>query len=131
MKNIPKIDNKIPSFSERWLKDILRDDIDYKGLVFSDDLTMSGAGDDLCCKKVEKSLKAGCDMVLICNDRYGAKEAIDFMENSDFEASDKIAFLKSNKKLGWHDIEISSRAKEIKRTIKEIGDMHEKNSNRT
>ena len=127
----PKIDNKIPSFSERWLKDILRDDIDYKGLVFSDDLTMSGAGDDLCCKKVEKSLKAGCDMVLICNDRYGAKEAIDFMENSDFEASDKIALLKSNKKLGWHDIEISSRAKEIKRTIKEIGDMHEKNSNRT
>ena len=127
----PKIHNKIPSYSRYWLKDILRNELGYKGLVFSDDLSMSGAGDDLCSKKVEKSLKAGCDMVLICNDRCGAKEAIDFMENSDFEASNKIALLKSNKKLEWHDIAISSRAKEIKRTLKEIGDMYEKNSNRT
>jgi len=125
-----KIDDEIPSFSERWLKDILRDDLDYKGLVFSDDLTMSGAGDDLCWKKVEKSLKAGCDMTLICNDRKGAKESIDYMNYTGVEGSEEISILKSNKKLEWHEIEISSRAKEIKRTIKEIGDKNEKNSNR-
>ena len=51
----------------------------------SDDLTMLGAGNDSCHEKVEKSLKAGCDMVLICNDRNGAKQAIDFMENKDID----------------------------------------------
>ena len=126
----PKIHDKIPSYSRRWLQDVLRDELDYKGLVFSDDLTMSGAGDDICWKKVEKSIKAGCNMALVCNDRDGAKEAIDFMNHTGISGSEKISHLKCDKKLEWDDIEKSSRAKEIKRIIKEIGDKNEKNRNR-
>ena len=40
----PKIDEYIPSFSKYWLKDFLRNELKYKGLVLSDDLTMLGAG---------------------------------------------------------------------------------------
>ena len=127
----PKIDEYIPSFSKYWLKDFLRNELNYKGLVLSDDLTMLGAGNDLCHEKVEKSLKAGCDMVLICNDRNGAKQAIDFMENKDIDRSIEIAKLKSSSKCEWSDLYSSSRAKEIKNIIKEIGDKHEKNSNRS
>ena len=118
----PKIDEYIPSFSEYWLKDFLRNELNYKGLVLSDDLTMLGAGNDLCHEKVEKSLKAGCDMVLICNDRNGAKQAIDFMENKDIDRSIEIAKLKSSSKCEWSDLDPSSRAKEIKSILKEIGD---------
>ena len=125
----PKIDKYIPSFSNYWLKDFLRNELNYRGLVLSDDLTMLGAGNDLCYEKVEKSLKAGCDMVLICNDRNGAKQAIDFMENKDIDRSIEIAKLKSSSKCEWSDIDSSLRAKEIKDIIKEIGDKYEKNSN--
>ena len=125
----PKIDEYIPSFSKYWLKDFLRNELKYKGLVLSDDLTMLGAGNDLCHEKVEKSLMAGCDMVLICNDRNGAKQAIDFLENKDIDRSIEIAKLKSRTQCEWSDLNSSSRAKEIKNTIKEIGDKYEKNSN--
>ena len=125
----PKIDKYIPSFSNYWLEDFLRNELNYRGLVLSDDLTMLGAGNDLCHEKVEKSLKAGCDMVLICNDRNGAKQAIDFMENKDIDRSVEIAKLKSKSKCEWGDLDSSLRAKEIKDIIKEIGDKHEKNSN--
>ena len=125
----PKIDEYIPSFSNYWLKDFLRNELNYRGLVLSDDLTMLGAGNDLCHEKVEKSLNAGCDMVLICNDRNGAKQAIDFMENKDIDRSVEIAKLKSSSKCEWSDLDSSLRAKEIKSIIKEIGDNHEKNSN--
>ena len=124
----PKIDEYIPSFSNYWLKDFLRNELNYSGLVLSDDLTMLGAGSDLCHEKVEQSLKAGCDMVLICNDRNGAKHAIDFMENKNIDCSIKIAKLKSSSKCEWNDLNSSSRAKEIKIIIKEIGDKYEKNS---
>ena len=43
----PKIDEYIPSFSNYWLKDFLRNELNYRGIVFSDDLTMLGAGNDL------------------------------------------------------------------------------------
>ena len=79
----------------------------YKGLVLSDDLTMLGAGNDLCHEKVEKSLMAGCDMVLICNDRNGAKQAIDFLENKDIDRSIEIA--KLNSETGLHDNELIYR----------------------
>ena len=127
----PKIDEYIPSFSNYWLKDFLRNELNYRGLVLSDDLTMLGAGNDSCHKKVENSLKAGCDMVLICNDRNGAKQAIDFMENKDIKGSVEIAKLKSSSKCEWSDLDSSLRAKEIKSIIKEIGDKHEKNRNRS
>ena len=50
------------------------------------------------------------------------------MENKDIDCSIKIANLKSSSKCEWNDLYSSSRAKEIKSTIKEIGDKHEKNS---
>ena len=68
-------------------------------------------------------------MVLICNDRNGAKQAIDFMENKDIDRSVEIAKLKSKSKCEWSDLDSSLRAKEIKDIIKEIGDKHEKKSN--
>lgn len=64
----PQVDTKPAGFSEIWLKQILRYDIGFKGVIFSDDLTMEGAcGAGGIKERARLSFEAGCDIILVCN----------------------------------------------------------------
>lgn len=64
----PSLDaNDAASMSAPILKDLLRQELGFDGVVLSDDMNMSAVpqGDDWS-KALIRSLKAGCDLVLVC-----------------------------------------------------------------
>ena len=60
-----------------WLQHILREQLRFRGVIFSDDLSMEGAtvaGGIV--ERGEAALRAGCDLVLVCNRPDAADELL-------------------------------------------------------
>jgi beta-N-acetylhexosaminidase len=71
-------DPRPAGFSPFWIQQILREELQFTGAVFSDDLSMAGAswaGDYP--ERARMALAAGCDMVLVCNNPVAAEQVLE------------------------------------------------------
>ena len=74
----PAIDQQPAGFSSVWLQGILREQLGFKGIIFSDDLTMIGAQTELDpLERVMLAFSSGCDVALLCNDRQAVETVLD------------------------------------------------------
>jgi beta-N-acetylhexosaminidase len=78
----PAVDSVPSSLSSRWIRDVLRGELRFQGVVFADDLSMGGAaaayGDIV--TRARKALSAGCDMLPICNNRASVVTLLDRLD---------------------------------------------------
>lgn len=107
----PQVDNQPAGFSKRWLQDVLRGQLGFQGVIFSDDITMAGAavvGDTL--TRAQLALTAGCDMVLICNDRAAAIQVISNLGEYDSpQSQERLLQLQGKAALSWESLHQDSR----------------------
>ncbi len=64
-----QVDRNIPTFSKHWLKDILRSQLKFKGLILSDDMGMFAANSQFNSTEdaISKYFECGGDLTLLCN----------------------------------------------------------------
>jgi len=111
----PQVDAEPAGYSKRWLQEILRGQLKFEGLIFSDDLSMEGAavagGPP---ERARAALAAGCDMVLLCNNPKGVDELLASLESFPLEKPERLERMR---KQGGRDLRKSVAYREAQEVL--------------
>ena len=94
-----KLDKKYPAtFSKKVIRNIIRDKLKFKGILISDDISMKALKYDLV-TNAQKSLEAGCNLVLYCsgriNDNYKLIKSLPYIDRfTEKKTSEFFKFLR-------------------------------------
>ncbi len=118
----PAVDDRPAGFSRRWMHTVLREELGFQGATFSDDLSMAGAsvaGDFPA--RAHAALAAGCDMVLVCNDRAGVEDVLDGLGHyQDPVAQARLARMHGRHRVVWDDLRASGEWRQAARVAESL-----------
>lgn len=108
-------------FSGYWLQTVLRQELGFDGVIFSDDLVMAAAaaaGDME--DRVKKALVAGCDMLLVCNDRNAALQALAVLETMDIEPNARLLRMQARQHLDFETLMATPRWHQTRKQLTQL-----------
>ncbi len=119
----PQVDSKPAGFSRKWLS-LLRHDMGFQGVIFSDDLSMEGAsvaGNVI--EGAQAALRAGCDMVLICNSPEKADQLLEGLKTrpSATSAARLTRLLPTAPAIEWNILQRDAHFKAAKLLVQSLG----------
>lgn len=93
----PAVDSQPAGYSAHWLQEVLRKQLGFQGVVFSDDLSMEGAavagGPP---ERARAALAAGCDMVLLCNNPAGLDPLLESLRDVQLGQPERLERMKKH-----------------------------------
>ena len=104
----PAVSPDPAGYSKRWIEEILRGELGFRGVVFSDDIGMAaasaagGVG-----ARVHRHLDAGCDVVLVCHPELVA-ESLDAVRNRSLITAALIGLI-GRGAMGWDGLLADAR----------------------
>lgn len=108
-------DSQPASGSAYWLQKILRQELQFNGVIFSDDLGMKGAGFmGNFVERSEKAIQAGCDLLLLCNEPDGVVQVLDGLTYQPTEAQkQRHLSLMKKRSLDWQSLTASAHYRQL------------------
>ncbi len=115
------VDPEPVGFSSYWLKTVLREKLGFKGVIFSDDLSMEAASTvGGFAERAFAAVDAGCDMVLACNQREGAVEILDAFASAGVQVAGKLPAMRAKVQWNWTDLVEMERWKALNQALSRL-----------
>lgn len=115
----PQVSQDPAGYSVHWIRDILRGELGFKGVVFSDDIGMAAAhSTGGVASRIHAHLDAGCDVVLVCHPEL-VPEALTAMQGRTLQPEVLQPLLRSAEP-HWHDLTASKSYQDIRQLVESL-----------
>jgi beta-N-acetylhexosaminidase len=122
----PAVDDLPAGFSRKWIQQILRDELNFDGTVFSDDLSMKGAasvGDFP--ERARLAQQAGCDMILVCNNPAAAEQILDSVPiSNNINRERRLQNMRGKVQISRTSLLASQQWQQVSEQIAQLGNQH-------
>ena len=100
----PNVDEKPAGYSRIWIETILRGEMNFRGVVFSDDISMAAAeGAGSIGARISAHRDAGCDLVLVCKPDVVGEALAAHARSTPCDAA-KVSSLRGSAAQTWDDL---------------------------